>query len=158
METSMETTTTISLWVALKNTSYAAVFLASTMYLGITSVSVEVLAGLIVTDVVCGILKAGTVFGWQSVRSSVLQRGVIAKALVMIVPMVLALVGRGVGIDVGFLAQSTINVLILSEAYSIIGNIYAIRTGNAKVEFDAVAYVLSSVKNILKKIIVEDTP
>lgn len=152
----MEPTTTISLGAVAKNLSYVAVFLASTTYLEITPVSVEVLAFLVVVDMITGILKSGTVNGWASIRSSIMERGLIAKLLILLIPIILALCGKGVGIPLGFLAQATLNTLIFSEAYSVMGNIYSIRTGIIQDEFDGVAYVLKGLKNILKKIILED--
>ncbi len=154
----MTPTTTISIWAAIKNTTYAAVFMVSLDFLGITPISVEMLAVLIFVDVVCGVVKAATIGGWQSIKSSVLERGVIAKVLIVMAPVSLAVAGKGVGIPLGMLAQSAINVLLFSEAYSIVGNIYAIKTGKEKVEFDAIAYVLNGLKNLLKRVIVEDTP
>ena len=140
----------------IKNGTYIATFLASIEFIGITEMSVFVLTSFILLDIITGILKSGSIYGWKAVKSSTLQRGVIAKCLVILIPIIIALTGKGVGLELSIFAQSIINVLILSEAYSVIGNIYAVRTGNDKSEFDAVAFVISRVKNVLKKIIVDD--
>lgn len=142
--------------VVTKNVGYVAVFMFSAEYLGLTPVSLIVLSTLIVVDVVTGIVKSGTIHGWLGIRSSILQRGIIAKCLLMLAPLSLALAVKGLGYSTSILAQSTLNLLILSETYSIIGNINAVRTGEEKIEFDAVAYVLGLVRNGLKKIIVDD--
>ena len=142
----------------MKNTSYGLVFINSVAYFGVTPISVLMLSILILTDIFFGILKSASLHGWRSIQSNILQRGILAKVLVIFVPTTLAFTGKGIGIQLGMLAQSVINVLILSELYSIIGNIYAIRTGHEKVEFDAVAYVLSGMKNVLKSVIIEDAP
>lgn len=142
--------------IFLKNTSYVAVVIATAAFFEITPISVVVLSVLIILDVITGIIKSGAIYGWQSVRSKVLQRGVMAKLLLLMVPFVVAFIGKGVGISLSYVAQSSINLLILSEGYSIIGNVYAVRTGTDKQEFDAVAYVLRGIKNLLRRIIFED--
>ena len=154
----MDTVTHISFWAIVKNTSYIAVFLGASHYLNLSPESAAVLGALIVTDVITGVVKAATVNGWRSIRSSVMERGLIAKSLIIIAPITVAVAGRGVGINLSSLAQSIISVLILSEAYSIIGNLYSIRTGQVTHEFDAIAYVLDQIKAMLKKIITEDQP
>lgn len=154
----MDTTAQISLWAILKNTSYVAVFVGATNYLHLSPESAAVLGVLIVTDVVTGVVKSATLRGWRSVRSSIMERGLVAKSLIVIAPATVAVAGKGVGVDLSSLAQSIISVLILSEAYSIIGNLYSVRTGQETHEFDAVAYVLQQVKEVLKKFIVEDEP
>jgi len=145
-------------WEWIKNGSYIAALASSSMFLGLVPISVEVLLILIVADVVTGILKSATIHGCHSIRSSILQRGLVAKGLLIAVPATLALAGKGVQIDLAFLAQGILNLLILSEAYSVIGNIYSIRTGQIQTEFDAVAFVLRSIRNLLKKVIVADSP
>ena len=141
----------------MKNTSYGVVFLTSVAYLGIAPTSVVILTFLVLSDVVTGVLKSATLSGWGSIRSSVMERGIIAKLLLILVPFVVALAGRGVGVDIGFFSQGAINVLVLSEAYSILGNIYCVRTGRPTSEFDAVAYSLNSIRSVLKNFIVEDS-
>lgn len=142
--------------IFLKNSSYVGVILITAAFFEVTPISVFVLAVLIVVDVITGIIKSGSIYGWQGIQSKVLQRGVIAKLLLITVPFVVAFIGKGVGISLSYIAQSAINLLILSEGYSIIGNIYAVRTGIDKEEFDAVAYVLRGIKNLLRKAIFED--
>lgn len=152
----LTTTTTITGSTIVKNTSYIAVFIASATFLGVSPISVAVLTAFCIGDTILGIIKAGMVHGWGSVRSNTLERGIMAKTLLVTVPIVLALTGKGVNIDTAFLAQGTITVMIFAEAYSIIGNIDAIRTGREKREFDAVAFILGKIKNVLKNVILDD--
>ena len=151
-------TTTLTGTAIFKNAAYLLAFAATPAYLGLTGDSIVIFSIFIILDVIFGVMKSASLYGWRSIQSSIAQRGILAKMLLVFIPVTTALAGRGVGLDLGFFAQSVINVLILSELYSIIGNIYAIRTGHEKVEFDAVAYVLSGMKNVLKSVIVEDAP
>ena len=140
----------------VKNSAYVAAFLAGTMYLGINPDSVVILTIFIVLDIFAGIIKSITLYGPRSIKSSIFERGVVAKMLIIGIPVNLALAGKGIGFDLAPLAQGTITVLILSEFYSILGNFYAIRTGTERVEFDAVAYVVNNLKKLLRTFITDD--
>lgn len=143
----------------MKNISYVvAIFLTSTNYLNISAESATILGILIVVDVVTGVAKAGSIYGGSAIKSSILERGVLAKLLLVLIPACIALAGKAVGVELSSIAQDTLNVLVLSELYSIVGNIYAVKTGVDKVEFDAVAYVLGQLKGLLKNFIKEDAP
>lgn len=149
-------TETATTTVVAKNLGYVAFFAISAEYFGLTQVSMQVLSTLIAVDVTTGIVKAWALHGGISIKSSIFQRGIIAKCLLMLAPLTLALMGKGLGFSTSVIAQSTLNLLILSESYSIIGNINAVRTGEEKVEFDAVSFVLAKVKEFLKRIIIDD--
>lgn len=146
------TETTIAI-VAAKNAGYVAAFLTGIEFLGLMPTSVVVLLIMILTDIISGILKSASLHGGQAIKSSIFERGVLAKALVIGIPFNLALVGKGIGLDLSAIAQGTITVLILSEFYSILGNFYAIRTGVERVEFDAVAASVSKIRSLLKAFI-----
>lgn len=143
--------TQASIWTAIKNSSYVVVFVASSNYLGLVPESIAILSGLIVLDIITGIFKSGVLYGWQTIRSSRLASGTLAKMLLLLVPTSLALAGKGVSIDMSVVAQSAITVLILSQAYSVIGNVHAVQTGTDKNEFDAVAFILRSVRDLLER-------
>ncbi len=159
METSLHD---ISTWIAIKNASYVAAFFTTTQYLGIMPESVGVLTALILIDIVTGVAKSGILYGWQTVRSSRLASGTLAKLLLVLIPMCLALAGKGVSVDMSALAQGSITVLVLSQAYSIIGNIHAVQTKTDKNEFDAVAYILRGLRDLLERVMektsVKDVP
>lgn len=108
-------------------------------------------------DIITGILRAGTIKGWASVTSSSFGFGIAFKALIILIPLIVALTGKGIGIDLLFMAKGALSMLIVSEAYSIIGNIYSIRTGKDQEEFDAVNWSIARVREILLKILKQDT-
>ena len=135
----------------IKNLSYVVTFIASLEWLGLNPQAITVFAVLMIIDVVTGIIRAAIVLGGQSVRSSILKRGLLAKLLVLTALFSVALSGKGLGFDVSHLVQAAVNVLILGELYSILGNVHSVRTGNQKVEFDAVAFLLTRVKELINK-------
>lgn len=73
----------------------------------------------------------------------------MTKCGVMTVPLVMALTAKGLGADFNWLVSWTVSVFILSESYSIIANIYAVRTGILLPEFDAVNAVLKKVRSLI---------
>lgn len=141
----------ISTITLAKNYSYIAAFIVSLEWLGLNPQAVTVFAILMTIDVITGVTRAGLVEGGRSIRSAVLKRGILAKLLVLTALFSVALAGKGVGFDTSTLVQAAINVLILGELYSILGNIHSIRSGKQKVEFDAVTFLLSRVRELLEK-------
>ncbi len=136
----------------IKNFSYVLAFIASVEWLGLNPLAVTIFSGLMIIDVVTGVTRAILVTGGHSVRSAVLKRGIVAKLLVLTALFSVALAGKGIGFEMGTLVQASVNVLILGELYSILGNIHSVRTGNQKVEFDAVSFLLDSVRGLLSKV------
>lgn len=143
-----ETLSTIAL---AKNFSYLVTFITTMEWLGLNPQAVSIFALLMVVDVVTGVARAASVEGGRSIRSAILKRGILAKLLVLTALFSSALAGRGLGFEVSTFAQAAVNVLILGELYSILGNIHSVRTGKQKAEFDAVAFLLARVRELLEK-------
>ncbi len=139
----------------LKNLSYLGVFFVTTEYLGFNPEALSVLIVLMSVDVATGVIRACAQEGCRSIKSSIGMRGVLAKILVLTGLFCVALAGKGVGFDMNGLVQGAVNIFILSELYSVLGNIHSARTGKKKNEFDAVAYMLNSVKDLLRKYVKE---
>lgn len=145
-----------SLAVLIKHMGYVAAFVVSMQYLNLIPQSVIILSGLLIADVITGIVRSALLLGLSSIRSSIAIRGVISKLLVFLIPIVIALAGKGIGLDLSPLAQASVTVFILSMTYSILGNIRSIQTGQPKQEFDAIQYVMNQVKGLLQNIIHDD--
>lgn len=150
------TVTTTAGVVIAKNSAYVVAFLTGAAYLGLAPISIVVLITFIILDIIAGILKSSLLHGPQSIKSSILERGIVAKCLIIGIPLNIALAGKGISVDFSWFAQGTVTLLILAELYSIMGNFYAIRTGTERVEFDAVAYVAGGVRRFLKAWIIQD--
>lgn len=135
-----------------KNASYAVAFILSLEYFGFRPESIYVFATLMMIDVVTGVIRSSIVDGGKSIRSSTLQNGLLSKLLLMLVPFTIALAGKGVGFEMQGVAQGAVTILILSEAYSIVGNIHSALTRKPKQEYDAVALILSGIKSLLEKV------
>lgn len=147
----MDSATHITHFAFFKNLSYVAAFIATVEYLGFSPETTGIFVVLMIIDVITGTTRAAVVEGRRSIRSSVWTRGILAKVMLMTAIFSVAITGKAVGIEATSLANAAINVLILSELYSILGNIHSIKTGKPKSEFDAVAFILGRVKSLLEK-------
>lgn len=117
------------------------------VYTGMPAEPAAILAVLMCVDFVAGISRA-RVMG-EAVTSHRMKIGAISKCGVLTVPLVMALTAKALGSDFQWLVQWTVSLFVLSEAYSIIANVYTARTGIAAPEWDAVSLVLKKVRNMV---------
>ena len=115
------------------------------VYTGLPAEPAAILAVLMCVDFVAGISKS-RVTGIP-VTSHRIKVGTISKCGVLTVPLVMALTAKGLGVDFNWIISWSISVLILSESYSIIANIYTIRTGKIAPEWDAISLILSKIRS-----------
>lgn len=124
-------------------------------YVGLPVQPFFVLAILLALDFITGVLKSYVLgLGIRSYKASI---GMISKMVLILIPVVLALLMKGTGFEeYQAIVITSINVLILSEAYSTIANIYTITTREEIEEFDAVSafirVVLDSIKGVAERI------
>lgn len=135
----------------LKNLGYIPA-----VFLGLSTESYGILALLMIMDTITGVIRAGVVHGWGSVNSHNLSFGVLSKMCLILTPFVVVIAGRGAGVDLTMVAKGALSVLILSEAYSILGNTQSIRIRKDVLEFDAINVVLSKLRGVLEKLLVAD--
>lgn len=117
---------------------------------GLSTEAFAIFGVLIVLDTFTGVVRTIRIRGGKSFTSLQLTGGVISKGFVISVPLVVAWAGRGAGLDLTLVAQGILSVLILAEAYSILGNIHAIHIKKDVKEFDAVAWILGMARNRLE--------
>lgn len=108
-------------------------------------------AVLLVVDYITGLYKA-RILG-HSITSNKMKYGCISKLLLLLIPIVLAIGAKSVGADMDKALTVGINILIISEIYSIIGNIYSARTKEEFPEWDAVAMIGKMIRNILLRLL-----
>ena len=117
------------------------------MYTDLPAEPVAILAVLVGVDFISGVSRAHALA--EPVTSHRMRVGMLTKCGVITVPLVMALTAKGLGTDFTWLVQWTVSVFILSESYSIIANIHAIRTGILLPEFDAVSAILKKVRSLI---------
>ena len=117
------------------------------VYTGVPAEPAAILTVLMCVDFVAGVSRA-RVMG-EPITSHRMRVGAISKCGVLTVPLVMALTAKALGSDFQWLVQWTVSLFVLSEAYSIIANVYTARTGIAAPEWDAVSLVLKKVRNMV---------
>lgn len=138
---------TFTIWAIIKNALYLPAF-----FLGMSMHSFGILFVFIVLDMITGIWRVYVVQGGEAIKSRHAINGLVSKLLFIVIPLVVAYTGKGVGLDLTALATGCLGLLIASTGYSVVGNIYTIRTGNAVVEFDAVRFILMRIRDLLDKL------
>ena len=110
--------------------------------LGISPLKIKILAILMVFDIITGILKAYFTKGGNSIRSKALYAGICAKLLIILLPIVVQLCAKGIGVDMSFLVSGLFNWLIIAETYSFITNVRSIKERKNLKEYDAFTIIL----------------
>lgn len=135
----------------LKSFSYA-IIVPLFAYTGISSELVSILSVLILTDIITAILRE-LVLGYE-IKSRTLWVGIVAKMLLIIVPFVLILIGKGVNINFAEIAKLSLSTFIVAEGYSIIGNIIQIKQGDGSIsEQDAITFILKKAQDTIKQVL-----
>jgi toxin secretion/phage lysis holin len=138
----------------LKSALYAvAMFLDPIMdYIGIKTDVLGIYAFLLTFDFITGVIKAWRV-NQIRLKSSLAISGLVSKLIMIMVPIVLGLLIRVLGREGTGLIDAIIGILCLAETYSILGNIYSIRTRKLQEEWDAVSTIIYSIKRRIRKAI-----
>ena len=133
------------LWALVKTLSYAFF-----VYLDIDIDIFRILAIFLLIDTVSGTLK---VLRWnkEEFRFKKLMWGMITKIGILIIPLAVALLGKGMQYDLSFGVDITIKVLILSELFSSAGNFYTLRTGIVVNDIDFISMGLLAIRKGSKK-------
>lgn len=146
MENTIETTSAVSGWAIFKNATYIPAFV-----LGLSTEAYGILGVLMLFDAITGIIRSGTVHGWRSITSHTAEVGLLAKLLLFLVPLILSLTAKGAGFDLHWVASGALTVLVLSEGYSILGNIHSTYLRQDVKEFDAINFLLTRLRDLLEK-------
>ena len=123
--------------------------------LGIAPDTYAILAVFMFADFLLGIARTVLLHGPSSFKSYKLISGLVSKLLVLCTPLMVVWAGRGAGIPLLFVAQWSIGVMVLAQAYSIMGHINAIRTGKDTTEWDAMGWIQQSLRDILETVIID---
>lgn len=143
-----EPTSGITTGVLLKNLAYIP---AAIIAVGLDINSYLILAIFLLFDLFTGVWRSIVIEGLDSLRSWKGINGFFSKFLFLSVPIVVAYMGHGIGMDMKSMAQMALGVLLLFTGYSILGNIYSIRSGKPYTEPDAMRYILKVAQGVLDK-------
>lgn len=123
------------------------------VFLNIDTDIVKILTFLMLIDTISGIIKSFIISSDFSFK--LLFFGICSKVLVLLIPMTLALVGKGISKTYDFtpLLDSVLRVLVVSEGLSIITNFYVIKTKKTVKNFDIISMLLSALRRGMLAII-----
>jgi len=103
---------------------------------------------LILLDMITGIIKSMTIDSLRFKMRS-LRTGLLSKILLIIVPLALVQIGKGINYDFNFLVDIFFKVVIISEGISIITNYLAIRSNKNLENKDYIYRVISWIRKKL---------
>lgn len=135
----------IKIITLLKNLGYIPAIL-----IGLSLESYVILGVLMVVDTFFGVVRVRIVHGGKHIKSSKLVSGIASKAMIMVVPLLLAWAGRGAGFDMTTVAQAVLGMFIIAETYSILGSITSIYKGKDVPEYDFISMILGFVQRFIE--------
>lgn len=120
-------------------------------YLELDYRKLTILISLMCLDMATGTVKAYV--SKQDITSRRWVAGFLSKLVVLLIPFVIALMAKGVDIDVKWFVSLSMSILIVAESYSILGNVHTIKTGEAVAEIDAVSAIIKALRNLFESMI-----
>lgn len=121
------------------------------MYLNVNVESITILAVLMGTDTFFGSVKVFRI-DYKQFKFKKLLLGFISKVAFLLIPLVVALAGKGLGYKLHMFVDLSIKILIASETISIISNAIAIKTKKDVEDYDIITSLLKYLRNIFIKI------
>ena len=119
--------------------------------LGLDVTKFFILSFLMVLDLVTGTTKSYV--RKEDTTSRRLSAGFLSKVMVLLIPLTVAIMAKGLEVDMRWLVTFTISILIVAEAYSVVGNIYTIKTGETVKEIDAVSAIVKALGRFLENML-----
>lgn len=141
--------------LTMKTISLNALYLPLAPILTLLSIPEEpfyILAILLMLDYLTGILKVFVLKG--HIRSYRAIAGLLTKGSILVLVLVLALMAKGLELDFKLYLSLFLSALIISETYSIFGNVYSAINKEEIAEFDAVSMVIKRVRLVLERVLI----
>lgn len=119
-------------------------------FTGLPAEALTVFAVLMLVDYFSGIGSAVAV--GTPITSRKMKVGVISKIITFLIPLVLAATLKvTIGVGNATVVSFALSILIIAEAYSIISNLHAIKTGKYLPEFEVIALIGEKLRGIINK-------
>lgn len=122
-------------------------------FLNIDTDIVKVLMMLMLIDTLSGVIKSLSI--GKRFDFKVMFFGLCSKLLILLIPMVLALVGKGISKTYDFspILDGVLKVLVVAEGLSIITNFYVLKTKKEVQNIDIVSLLLTAIRKGMLSII-----
>lgn len=117
------------------------------IYLQIDKDLALILVYLILTDMVVGVVKSVSLSG-LSFSMELFWKGLLKKAMLLIIIITLGLVGKALGFeDFKLLVQVVIKIMIINEALSVINGIRSVYDKKIYKNNDIISLLISKIQN-----------
>lgn len=120
-------------------------------FLGLDVTKLAILSLLMLFDLFTGVVKAYV--SKEDVTSRRLSAGFLSKIMMLLIPLTVALMAKGMDMDMRWFVTFTVSILIVAESYSVVGNVYTIKTGEAVKEIDAVSAIVKALSRFLENML-----
>lgn len=121
------------------------------VFLNINTDVVKALLWLMLADTAFGICKS--IVMKRPFKFPILFEGFISKIMILLIPMVLALIGKGLGYDFKILPDTAMKILVVAEGISIFKSFYVIRTKKEPEDVDIITMLIISIRKGLMSLI-----
>jgi hypothetical protein len=121
------------------------------VYLDINTETISILATLMVIDTFFGSVKTFRI-DYTKFKFKLLLLGFCSKIAFLMIPVVVAFAGKGLGYELKVLVDISIKILIASETISIISNAIAIKTKKDTQDYDIITTFLKYLRNVFVKV------
>jgi len=126
-------------------------FLSLLAWLQLDKEAVQILCYLLMLDYFVGSIKA---IKLNTFRYQILVSGVVAKSLILVIPITLAFMFKGIKMLDHFdsYVNTVISLLIIAEAMSVLLNIISIRSGEDIAKPDLINMIAHKIRKFIEKI------
>jgi len=115
-------------------------------YIDLSPLAISMFSVLILIDYFTGIRKS-KVLG-ENISSHKMKYGILSKVYLLIVPLSFAFAGKASPFDLSFVISTSLFLLVLSEMYSILGNVYTVRTGEELPEWEVLSIMAKNIRKL----------
>ncbi len=130
--------------------SVAGIYATTMAYLGIDKEAFMLFGILLLFDYLTGLVKARRL--GHSITSNKMKYGIFSKFVLILIPFTMAILAKIIGAkNYDMVLYMGMNILAISEFYSIVGNIYSIRTKKELPEYDVVAALGNRVRRFMMR-------
>lgn len=119
-------------------------------FLDIPQLQADILAYLMLMDFVSGIAKQARI-NYKEITSHKAWIGIMKKSFTFVMILSIGFVFKALEIDGDSVIKAVMTILIGAEGYSILQNIYTIRTGKYMKEVDVVTLLIRSLGDFILK-------
>tara|TARA_R100001530_G_scaffold135042_1_gene111270 strand:- start:471 stop:992 length:522 start_codon:yes stop_codon:yes gene_type:complete len=121
------------------------------IYLSLDAETTVILIILMILDSVFGAIKSVRL--GRKFKRRLFFWGIMNKFIFIIIPIVLALCGKALKYDFSLAVDLLIKILIVSEVYSILGNVYSIKNKKEVEKLDAISRIIQALRTFMYKYI-----